>query len=442
MKRRKTVLFLSAVIFVLTVFAFGQDIVFAGSLEDEVSELKARVAELERKLAEECCKNKRREEIISKHEKKIEHYDTHLLHRGVGTELAEGLNIGAGATFVVQGTEGANATGSKGEDVTDAGYSIDLEIEKEFDDLGTAFLHLETGDGAGVEDELTLFSNVNRDADDSNNSVSVTEAWYEHNLFDKQFAVMFGKIDATALMDQNAIAHDETTQFLGRIFRNASTIQFPDNTAGAHGLFTPTEAPWIELEGMALDGDNGWENIGDEVFAAGQVNFKPELVAGKEGNYRFYVWYKDTDHIKWKDASKMQEENYGFGTSIDQEITDTVTLFGRYGWQNPEVYASGADFSLEHSWSAGCRILGSLWGRDEDRLGLAAGMDMPSEDYKDSRNRKADNEGHFEAYYACRVNEHLTVSPDFQLIWDPYGNDVSDRDDTIYVFGTRAQVDF
>lgn len=445
MGKRNSILALM-VIFLLIVFVFGQNSAFA---EDDIQELKAqvralekRVAELENMLRDQCRKSEKQETIISEQQKQIEHIDTHLLHKGLGVELAEGLKLGAGATFVLQGTVDANATGSKGEDVTDGSYSIDLELEKEFDDFGIAFIHLETGDGAGVEDELTLFSNVNRDADDSDNSVSLTEVWYEQYLFDKQLAVMFGKIDATILMDQNAFAHDETRQFLGRIFRNASTIQFPDNTAGVHGLLTPEQTPWLEIEGMVLDGDDDWEDIGDEVFAAGQVNFKPELIPDREGNYRFYTWYKDTPHIRWKDTSKMQEENYGLGVSIDQEITDVVGLFGRYGWQNPEVYVPGEDFSLEHSWSFGCQILGSPWGRDEDYLGLAIGMEMPSEDYKDAQNRNAKEEGHFEAYYACRLNEHLTVLPDFQLIWDPYGKDVSDRDDTIYILGTRAQVDF
>lgn len=433
---------LSVICLLFSIFLFDQNIVFAKSIEEEIQELKAKIAELERKLAEQYEKNEGQEEIISKQQRKIEHFDTHLLHRGLGVELAEGLKIGVGATFVVQGTIDANNTGTKGEDVTDGTYSIDLEFEKEFGDYGMAFLHLETGDGAGVEDELRLFSNVNRDADDQDDAVKLTEVWYEHYLFDKQLTLTFGKIDPTILVDQNAIAHDESTQFLGRIFRNASTIQFPDNTAGVRGLLSLEEVSWLEIEAQVLDGDNDWEDIADDIFTSVQLNFKPALILERESNYRFYGWFKDTDHIEWTDASKTTENNYGFGISADQEITDILALFGRYGWQNPEVYTSGADFSLEHSWSAGCQILGSPWGRDEDYVGLAVGMEMPSDDYKDSQNRNAEDEGHLEAYYSCKLNKHLTVSPDFQLIWDAYGSDVSNRDDTIAVLGCRGQVDF
>lgn len=64
---------------------------------------------------------------------------------------------------------------SSDEDVTDASYSVDLEFAKEFE-KGQALIHLETGDGAGVDEELKLFSGVNRDADNSDNTVYVTEA--------------------------------------------------------------------------------------------------------------------------------------------------------------------------------------------------------------------------------------------------------------------------
>ena len=84
-----------------------------------------------------------------------------------GANLLDGMNLGVGATMIVQGTSNANASGIttsnssyKGDDTTDASYSLDIEIEKAFDDIGvTAFLHIETGEGAGVTDDIEVFSN-------------------------------------------------------------------------------------------------------------------------------------------------------------------------------------------------------------------------------------------------------------------------------------------
>lgn len=409
---------------------------FAKSVKDELAELKARIAQLEQKLA--------------KQEEKV----TELKEEGVSAW--EGLNIGAGATFVVQGTVDANRSTNPKEDATDGSYSVDLEIEKEFGDFGLGFVHLETGDGAGVEDELEVFSNVNRDADDSDNSVSLTEAWYEHYFLDNQFTLTAGKIDSTCYVDQNGIANDEGAQFLGRIFRNAPTIDFPDNNAGLRALIAPASISWLELEAQIMDGAGDWEDIFDNIFTTYQLNIKPEIFAGLSGNYRAYGWYKHTDHTEWAEVDNefnQSAHKYGFGLSCDQQITDNFTLFTRYGWCNPDVYDSGitssssANYSLEHSWSVGAQLNGEVWGRDQDYLGLALGMAVPGDKYKEAGvDRKADNEGHFELYYAWYVNDHLTLSPDLHVIWNPFGSDYivnnERRDDTITVIGCRAQVDF
>ena len=392
---------------------------FAKSVEEEIAELKARISELEEKLA----KQEKKTEAIEKIK-----------------EVFEGLSIGGGATFVVQGTHNANATGSNGEDVTDASYSIDLEIEKEFKEVdGKAFMHLETGQGAGVEDELTLFSNVNKDANTDTN-VRIAEVYYEQNLFNKKMALIFGKLDPTVYLDTNAYANDETAQFLGRIFRNSPTIEFPDNSAGLRLSLLPSELFDIELG--ILDADADWEDAFDSVFLGGQINFRPKLL-DREGNYRILGWLNDRNHTKWLDTAKDKEEGYGFGLSFDQELTDYLGAFLRYGWQDPEVYLTGSSFSLEQSWSTGLQIKGGLWRRENDILGLAVGQAIPSDDYKKAdATRNARKEGHFEAYYNIHINEHLHLSPDLQVIWNPYGDDVAGKKDTITVVGMRAQVDF
>jgi len=350
-----------------------------------------------------------------------------------------GINIGAGATFVVQGTDNANNI-SKDEDVIDASYSFDLELEKEFADFGKAFVHLETGDGAGVEDELQVFSNVNRDADDSDNSVALTELWYEHYLKSIPLTMTFGKIDPTGYLDTNEYANDECGQFLGRIFRNSSTIEFPDNSAGVHFAFAPWEL--LDLDLVLMDADSDWEDALDSVFFGTQFNFKPNLF-NRPSNWRFVGWFDDRGHTQWNDSTNDKEEGYGFGISLDQELTDNLGVFARYGWQDPDVYLNGENFSLEYAWSTGIQLSGSLWGRDEDRLGLAIGQVIPSGDYQNARsNLQANNEGHFEAYYSYMVNEHLTLSPDLQVIWNPYGDDAAIGDETIIVGGMRGQVDF
>lgn len=397
------------------------------ALREQIQGQEQRINELEEKLAGQDFDK---------------HVDSHLLHREEGYQLLGGLRMGAGATFVVQGTSNANGDtlSENGEDVTDASYSVDIELEKEFEDYGTAYLHLETGDGAGVEDELQVFSNVNRDADDSDNSISATEAWYEHDFQSMPANLMVGKIDGTVLVDTNEYANDEATQFLGRIFRNSPTIEFPDNSAGFRLGVNPVD--FVDMAVLLMDADNDWEDVGDEIFFAGQLNLKPNLFE-RNGNYRIIGWLNDRDHTKWEDATSVKEDTYGFGISFDQELTDNLGAFLRYGWQDPDVYLNGDAFSLESAWSAGVQIAGAGWGRENDVLGLAIGQAIPSDKYKDAgTNLSAKDEGHFEAYYNYTVNEHLTLTPDLQVIWNPYGKDATNGDDAIVVGGVRGQVDF
>jgi carbohydrate-selective porin OprB len=167
------------------------------------------------------------------------------------------------------------------------------------------------------------------------------------------------------------------------------------------------------------------------------------------GNYRFYAWHNNADHTKWLDPAKTKESSYGFGLSFDQRINDFVTIFSRYGWQDPKAYnpeitaADGSHYSLEQSWSAGFQVEGKPWGRENDVFAFAVGQVMPSDDYKKSNSSLlAKTEGHLEAYYRIYVNKYLSVSPDIQYIWNPFGKDIPDNTSGIFVGGMRAQLDF
>ncbi|MBU1062375.1 MAG: carbohydrate porin [Candidatus Omnitrophica bacterium] len=358
-----------------------------------------------------------------------------------GKHVLSGMNISAGATFVIQGTNNANGDdlSGKGEDITDASYSVDIEFEKELSDSDLAYLHLEAADGTGVEDELKVFSNVNRDAGDSDNSVEVTEIWYKHTFENIQASLMAGKIDGTVLVDTNEYANDECTQFVGRLFRNSPTIEFPDNTAGLHfdlGVFD-----CMEIAFLIMDGDSDLEDIADDGFYALQLNLKPGLLE-HPGNYRILGWLSDREHTKWTDTTRTKETSYGFGISFDQEITDGLGGFLRYGWQDPDVYLNGESFSLEHAWSAGIQLSGRKWERERDVLGVAIGGIYPSDEYKKAgTNLEANCETHLELYYNYSVNEHLTLTPDLQIIWNPYVDDASNGNDTITVVGIKGQLD-
>ncbi|MBU1656597.1 MAG: hypothetical protein KKB12_00345, partial [Candidatus Omnitrophica bacterium] len=246
--------------------AFGRDVLSNEELLKQISKLR----ELVEKQGETIeGQSQRIKELEAKHgivERKIEEHtrkiselaplDKDISERLKGQlkrlETAGAIEVGAGITFVGQGTPNANAVGSNSnERIKDsrfgASYSADVEIAKAFGNYGFAFVHLETGDGETIEGDLSLYPrcSVNRDADRAGNVVSLTEAWYEQYLFNDQIIITGGKIDPTAYIDVNEFANDETTQFLGSMFRNSPAIEFSDNSIGGRVYMTSVFFPAI-----------------------------------------------------------------------------------------------------------------------------------------------------------------------------------------------------
>jgi len=440
--KKITVLITGFIIIFLTatVFAGGNEPTNEELLK-EIKGLKARVLELETRLMKQEGKIQSTENQTQEIKDKFEHIDTHLLHReeGLPAFFSDGFKIGAGATMIIQGTDDVNADSvTDNEAATDASYSVDLELEKKLEDYGKIFLHLETGKGNGIEDELKVFSNANQDVL-NNENVEVAEIWYEHYVNDLAI-ITFGKLDPTVYFDNNAIANDETTQFLGRMFRNSPVIEFPGYTGGLRLALAPNDK--LELNLGYFDADADWEDITDGPFFIGQVNIKPNLFK-KKGNYRLLAWLNNKNHIKWSDTTQNKESGYGWGLSFDQELTKNASAFFRYGWQNPDYYLNDQTYSLESSWSGGLQLSGELWGRENDVWALAIGQIFPSKDYKDSNSAlKAKTESHLETYYSFKINDHLTIGPDIQFIWNAYGKDSKISDQSQGVYGGRAQIDF
>jgi hypothetical protein len=420
---------------------------------DEFGQLKARVVELEKKLYAQGCS-------ISSQGTTVEEIKKSLIEYKPGEGLTVppcGIEITTGATLVLQGATDANNAQDREASSLGAAWSADIFIQKAFDDYAIALMHLEPGQGQGAEDELSLFSNVNRDNNDTGANVPVTELWYEHYLFHKQVAITAGKMDPANYLDQNEYAHDETTQFLGRIFKQNPAIEWPDdNTLGARLIIAPEVISGLSIESTYFDADNDWENILDRPFVSAQLNIEPAAILHADkgrwnGNYRFYWWMDGRDRAKLVGAGEnpadaVKKFNYGFGMSIDQAITDALGVFGRFGWQRPEIAqlsVSPNSAPVFISWSGGLQVNGILWNRPDDVFALGVGQLFPSRHYKDAGNGGA-AEGHLEAYYYFKVTKNLAISPDLQLIWNPDGiNEPYHGDDnTIFVYGVRAQLNF
>jgi len=451
---RRVVRYATAALVVTTAIGCRQQAGYAQQYQ-QPQDLAREIRELKATLAQQAEKIRELEGRLKAQESKSqpvsgqlppdlsEKIDRHLESKIPAYPFMEGLDISGWVTTVVQGARNANGEDrlSSREDATDATYSADILLEKKLNEDGWGLLHFRAGNGAGLTDDLQLYSNVNYNVFDADNNVSIIEAWYEHYFKTVPFTATFGKLDAISYIDGNEYANDDTSQFLGDMFNNSPVIEWPSDN-GAGGLRLAWEhAEFWTIDFLAMDSDGDDEDAYDAPFLAAQINVKPKL-SGRNGNYRFILWQNRAPHTRWNDATRDKENGYGFGISFDQGLTDNLGMFLRYGWQDPDVYLNSEVFSLEQAYSFGPQVKGCAWGRPDDTVGLGFGQVFASKKYKQANNLIAKPETHLEWYYNFRANKHFTVSPDLQVIWRPYGQDAANGDGTIVVAGGRAELDF
>ena len=410
---------------------------YANTLEERVEELTKAVVQLQETVELQDREMKQQQQLIERLKQDMRspetakaltpHLDKHMIHQetGIGEQLGN-LHVGVGLTGVVQGSNDAEDLTGRSNDQTDASWSIDFEVEAPIGDRGLAFALIEAGQGEGLTDELGgVFHNVNDDAGDSGGSLEVTEAWYEHSFLGDRAALTIGKIDLSNYVDGNAVANDETMQFLNTGLVNSLAVEFPDdNGIGVRVGVHPSE--WIDLNFGWAESDADWEDVFNDGFAIAEVNIMPRFL-DRDGNYRFYVWYNGSDKADLS-GTGTDEDGWGFGMNLDQQLTDNLTAFARAGCEDDDVY------EVEAHWSAGAQIRGAGWNRESDILGIAISQAIPTDKLDPD-----DTETLVEAYYSYALNEQLFISPDLQIIDSPGGED---DNDTLVILGVRAQVNF
>jgi len=404
----------------------------------ELEVLKKRVQQLEEKLKKEENKTIQAEKVQEEHRKEL----------SAILEALKGIEIGFSATGVAQGSVGNHTNEGipserDREDRVDGSVSADLEISKRIGDHGLAAVILSVAYGDGLDPRSPSWWGINGDAE-GEQRVYLKELWYEHELFDGRLCFTLGKVDLTAYLDANEVANDETTQFLSPGFVHSAAIEFPDdNGPGVRVQFIPLEL--VDISFGWGEGDADWNELGQRSFFIGEVGFHPTL-GQLQGNYRLYGWYRrhhrDKGCVSWDDQIKGitdSRNGWGLGLSLDQAVTPNVTLFGRVGYQDQEVY------EFAWAWSAGAEVRGGYWGRDDDAFGIAYGMAMISDDYQDFK-RVVDaepwftkDESHLELYYRFQLNDHISISPDLQVLWNSQGDE---RFDPVTVIGIRGTLEF
>lgn len=438
-------------------------------LAERIETLERQNKELEQALASDRLSE--REPELATRLKAIETQTQALREQSKPIEALQGIELEASLTGVAQKVGAGDTASGAGE--SRLNYRGDIAVTLPGGDIGDSegkiFAHLRFGQGTGIGLRPTYSSGANSTAfettagaDDS--FAILAQAWYQLKMplggdgikanAHQHLSLTAGKIDSFVFFDQNGIADDESSKFMNNVFvHNPLLDSGGDIRADAYGFAPGAIAQYVN------EGDKGSEwGLSLGVFGSGPgANFsgsqgQPYVIAQAEtaarfnhlpGNYRMYVWRNG----RGSNYDGIARKHSGIGFSADQQVTENLTLFGRYGHQLK------GKVRFDRALTLGGELAGSNWGRATDGIGLAFGTLRTSADFRnDSLTIDADadatpdfgylasgSEKQFEIYYRYQLNDKVELTPDFQMISRPGGNGSAS---TVKVLGLRAKLGF
>lgn len=389
-------------------------------------------------------------------------------------DAVDGIKAGVSFTTVAQRADRGVKSDGSGDSALN--YRGDVSVTLPAGALGEAqgklFAHVRLGQGSGLAASTYRFSPPNATAfqlggvsqpDDS--AAMLAQAWYQMSvpLFrdaaqqatGQSLTFTFGKIDPYLFFDQNAVANDETRQFISSVFvHNALLDAGHDSGVDAYGF-----APGMILAyGNEVAAGSGYGLSAGVFSAAGgaqyrhsfsspfviiQAEIRRQWLNGLDGNYRVYYWRNG----QGVDLDRNFSRHVGWGLNLDQRLYDGLTVFARAGRQ------LRGQVQFDQTLSGGVEIGGSYWGRADDALGIAFGSQRSSGEFR-NRSAMLDTNGDgiadfgytaqgeeqmLELFYRFRVHKQFELSPDFQYLRHPGGKPDGN---TIKAIGLRAQVSF
>jgi hypothetical protein len=350
----------------------------------------------------------------------------------------DGINAGFSLTTMAQKPSSAANANSQ------LNYRADAFVTLPLANLGAVeqrvYAQFRIGQGDGLND-LSTFSKPNATAfrvlggvrpDDA--VAVLAQAWYQASLplplgghaprSRETLEVGFGKMDPFAFFDQNAVAGDETRQFTNTIFVHNPLL----DAGGDIGVDANGFAPGFRLSYHNTTGKPESWRLSLGVFGAGatganyqhtlrsplllaQAETEQRLFGGLAGNYRLYAWRNSqASHLDEADAAPDQHR--GWGASVDQRVSDEVSVFTRYGQQ------TRGEVRFDRALTAGAEINGSSWSRGGDSVGVALGWLRSSAPYR-ALSGATGAERVAELYYRYRISRQFELSPTLQYISHP-----------------------
>ncbi len=289
------------------------------------------------------------------------------------------------------------------------------------------------------------------------------------NIPESYFALTAGKFSIMDFFDDNRYSHDPRTQFYNWALMGNGAWDYPADTKGyTYGVVAELVKPrWAirfasvmvptTANGSTFDGN--FKNANSEA-----LEFEKQiLINSLPGEFHLLVFYNEAKMGSYQKAldwgatynlapvidsvQKAGNTKYGFGFSLDQQISKSAGIFFRTSW-NEGQYETWMFTEIDRAFSGGFNFKGDIWNRNNDEIGIALIGNGLSDIHKKyiaaggygfiigDGHLNYGNEFITEIYYSFKITMgSLWFSPDYQFIINPAYN--KDRG-PVHAFGLRA----
>jgi len=296
---------------------------------------------------------------------------------------------------------------------------------------------------------------------------------------ERRLELRIGKMGLPDTFDLNNVGTDSHLQFLNWTTDNNGAWDYAADTRGyTYGAIAEyDDKAWSARYGLALmptvanSIDLDW-NLRRASGQNMEVEWRHGLFGGllnpdRKGvvralsyvNHAHMGLYRDAlkAYLAGTDATpditkheKFSAVKYGFGLNAEQEITDNLRVFGRFGW-NEGQHESFAYTEVDQTFELGGDYGGKAWGRANDKVGLVFVTNAIKRDHQEylklgglgfligDGNLSYAREDIIESYYNIHAWRGVYYALDLQYVDHPGYN--QDRG-PVLVESVRMHVDF
>ena len=263
-----------------------------------------------------------------------------------------------------------------------------------------------------------------------------------------------GKLSAVDFFDLNSVGSDSHLQFMNWSTVNNGAFDYAADTRGyTYGLLIEYyDQGWALRYGEFLMPTvaNGITLDWNIVRAGGQnleFEVRPELLKRRQTVFRALAFLNRANmgsyneaiggYLSGKDVTpditlsrRQGRVKYGFGLNAEQELSTTLRVFGRLGWNDGKT-ESYAYTEIDHTGEFGADLRGKLWKRPDDKIGGAFVINGISNRHAEylalgglgfilgDGGLRYGTEDIFETYYTAHLWRGVSIAGDFQHVTNP-----------------------